>query len=255
MPLNHHYRKSTVYSNGLVIGQNGIPVCTLNGKRLDWYLKRGLAEEITPPKGYSRAIQLNFLPKFNREPQNYELAIIKNECCLCGTPEKLTVHHVVPKVIRKKFPLNQKGRARQWCLLLCLDCHKKVEETTQAVYKVNYPDGVVPMVDRDRILLRRLKGWGLLDRVQAHKYQRLMESAGYANAEEIPGPPTKQESDDLLKLYRKAIDDWALNFIETHGGVEGVKKYFRELFLSFRPIYLPPGYLDIFSDTTRSEAK
>ena len=249
MPINIHYRKNEVYSNGLIIGQNGRPVCTLNGKRLDWYLKRGLAEEVTPPTGYPRAIKLNFLPKYNREPQPYELAIIKNECCLCGAKEKLTVHHVVPKVIRKLFPLPEKNRARQWCLLLCLTCHKKVEDVTQAVYKDSYPHGVIPVVERDRILLRRLKGMGILDRIDGEKYELLMASAGYINAEDIPGPPTQAEEDELhalySKLHRKAIDNWALKFIEDHDGTEGTKAYFRELFLSFEPQYLPEGYLDL----------
>ncbi len=249
MPLNNHYRKSDVYDNGLVIGQNGRPVCTLNSKRLDWYLKRGLAEEIIPPTKYSRAIKLNFKPKYDRPPERYELAIIRNECCLCGTKNKLTLHHVVPKVIRQRFPPQEKNRSRQWCLLLCLDCHKKVEEITQILYKNNYPNGVNIDEKKSSFVLRRLKGMGILDRLGPEKMEKLMREAGYDTVNEIPAPPTDDENDALHRhasnLHRKAIDKWAHAFIEEHGSIEGTKAYFRELFLSFNPQYVPEGYLDL----------
>ena len=248
MPRHVCYRKADVYDNGLVIGLDGNPSCTLNGERLDWYLKRGLATEVTPPAGYPRAIQLNFKSKFTRSPQPYELAVIKNQCCLCGAKEQLTLHHVVPTVIRKRFPTKEKGRSRQWCLLLCVDCHKNVEDVTQAVYKNGYPPAVIPPVDRDRITLRRLKGMGVLDRIGTDKFNTLMATSGYTNIESIPGPPTREDEKELHRLYstmhHKAIDQWAIKFIEDHGGIERTKAYFRDLFLTFNPKYLPEGYLD-----------
>ena len=221
------------YGNALILSQTGRPLCTLNRKRIEWYLKKGLAEEVTPPAGYPRAIQLNFKAKLDiRNPKPYELAIIKSVCVLCGTKDKLTVHHVVPQCIRKLFPLHEKARARQWCVLLCTKCHKNVEDVTQAVYKKNYP-----------------KGMGILNKLEPDRYDRFMASAGYKTEADIPGPPTKEEERELprlaSKIHRQMLSQWGHDFIADHGGISGTKEYFRNLFLDFHPKYLPTGYLDL----------
>lgn len=238
------------YGNALIIGKDGRHLCTLNRKRIEWYLKRGLAEEVAPPAGYPRAIKLNFKAKLDiRNPKPYELTVLKSICVICGTPDKLTIHHVVPQCIRKLFPLHEKARARQWCVLLCLKCHTNVEEVTQAVYKKDYPKGGIPISARDRILLRRLKSMGILHKLDPDKYDKLMTTSGYKSENDIPGPPTKQEEDELprlsSKIYRQQLSQWGHDFIANHGGIGGTKIYFRNLFLDFKPKYLPTGYLDL----------
>jgi len=238
------------YGNALILSQTGQPLCTLNRKRIEWYLKRGLAEEVTPPEGYPRAIQLNFKAKLDiRNPKPYELAVLKSICVLCGTMDKLTVHHVIPQCIRKLFPLSEKARSRQWCVLLCVKCHKNVEDITQAVYKKDYPKNGVPNAAKDRITLRRLKGMGILNKLDPERYARFMTSAEYKTEADIPNPPTKEEEQDLprlvSKIHRQQLSQWGHKFIADHGGISGTKKYFRSLFLDFNPQYLPTGYLDL----------
>ena len=182
-----------------------------------------------------------------RNPKSYELAIIKSQCVICGATDKLTIHHVVPQCIRKRFPVSEKARARQWCVLLCTKCHKNVEEVTQAVYKKDYPKSTVPIIEGDQILLRRLKGMGILHKLDPEKLARLLSSAGYKSISDIPSPPTNDENHSIPKLvskfHRKLLTNWSHNFIASHGGIEGTKSYFRELFLDFKPMYLPIGYL------------
>ena len=177
------------------------------------------------------------------------MAVIKSECVLCGTTDKLTIHHVVPQCIRKLFPLSEKARARQWCVLLCVKCHKNVEDVTQAVYKKHYPKGGVPNVAKDRIILRRLKGMGILYKLDPDKMSKLMASAGYEFVTDIPGPPTREEEQELprlaSKIHRQMLSQWGHDFILDHGGISGTKAYFRNLFLDFHPKHLPTGYLDL----------
>ena len=237
------------YSNALVLSQAGEPLCTLQSKRCRWYLSRGLAKEVDPPAGYPFAIQLNFKAKFQRPPKPYEIAIIENRCVICGAKKKLTMHHVVPHVIRKLFPKNEKDRSRQWCVLLCLDCHEKVELVTQAVYKKDYPKGVSAVREKSGYTLRYLKSINMIERLDLEKLTRLMNEAGYQTIAEIPMPTTAEERSSLhhlqSKLHLTAIAEWGHKFIAEHGGIEGTKAYFRELFLEFKPPYVPEGYLDL----------
>ncbi len=240
------------YGNALIIAQDGRHLCTLNRKRIEWYLKKGLAEEVVPPAGYPRAIKLNFKAKLDiRDPKPYELAIIKTECVLCGATKELTLHHVVPQCIRKHFPLHEKARSRQWCVLLCVDCHHKVEEVTQAVYQKDYPKGDIPIPERSSMVLRRLKAMGILHKMDVDKYHTFMSNAGYRTNDDIPGPPTREEEKNIPRLvskrHRALVSQWAKDFISNHGGIAGTKAYFRQLFLDFNPQYLPTGYLDMDS--------
>ena len=240
---------SSHYYNALMLSAEGKPLSTINGKRVNWYLRRNLAVEVTPPEGYPRCIQLNFEANVKRNPQSYEIAIIKNQCVICGAETNLTLHHVVPHVIRKLFPVSEKGRSRQWCVLLCIDCHEKVEAITQAVYKQDYPNGVFLAKEKSSYTLRYLKSINMLDRLEPDKYARMMAEIGYKTEADIPSPATKEEKTALdgiqSKLHQKAITLWGHKFIEDHGGIPGTKAYFRELFLACKPLYIPEGYLDL----------
>jgi len=232
-----------------VLSKSGNPLSTVNGKRVRWYLERNLAVEVTPPEGYPCAIKLNFDAKVERDPTIFEIAVIKNQCVICGANKELTLHHVIPHVIRKLFPVEDKSRARQWCVLLCIDCHEKVEAITQSVYKVDYPQGVYVTQEKASAALRHLKSNDMLTRLPAWKYALLMAEAGYKSDDEIPPAPTKEDRDNVHHTqsleHQKAIAKWGHKFIDSQGGIPGTKAYFRELFLSCKPLYLPEGYLDL----------
>jgi hypothetical protein len=89
----------------------------------------------------------------------------------------------------------------------------------------------------------------MLHQLDPEKFGRLMNEAGYITVADIPEPPTKEEKTSLhgiqSKHHNKAITAWGHKFIEDHGGIEGTKAYFRELFLSCEPTYIPEGYLDL----------
>ena len=249
MPGQRCGNRNRHYTNAVVLSMEGKLLATIDGKRVEWYLKRKLAAEVPPPEGYPRAIQLNFKPKIDREPEIYDIAIVENQCILCGARENLTMHHVIPHVIRKLFPVVEKSRSRQWCVLLCIDCHEKTELVTQAVYKKDYPNGVDLIKEKNQRVLRHLKANNLLDRLDDEKFHRMMAEEEYKTIEDIPEAPTKNDVNNIhmlsSTLHKKAITEWGHKFIADHGGIPGTKTYFRELFMSLKPKYLPPGYLDL----------
>lgn len=236
----------TFYSNVVIISKDGKLLSTISDSRANWYLKKNLATEIHPPVGYSRAIRLSFKPHSDAEPQTYDLNISEDKCVLCGKFSDLTLHHVIPYVIRKYFPLTLKSKARQWCVLLCIDCHEKVETITQPIYKERFPlGGSNPCTNNTLEIIKHKKAF---HKITPEKLKFLFDHSNYKTIDEIPNYTPSRRKENMAersKQHQAKIKQWAEDFIAEHDGVDGVKKYFREMFLLFNPKYLPQGYLEI----------
>ena len=92
-----------------------------NDDKAEWYLSRNLAVWVTkdPP-----VIQLTFTPNGKgHQGDDFYLQYRVNLCVVCGTPEYLTRHHVVPHGIRKYFPDRFKNYSSYDILPMCWECH------------------------------------------------------------------------------------------------------------------------------------
>ena len=240
------------YSNVIIISNGGNLLATISDRKANWYLKKGLAIETLPPIGYPRAIKLKFEADVNRTPKPFEINVNENKCVICGKENKLTRHHVIPWVIRKHFPLQHKQYARQWCVLLCVECHENVELFTQPLYKEKFPQGT-EIKRNTNIALQMIKHNGHLDKLSTEKFANLLEHSTYKSVEEIPPYKNKNKNEFRKTLsiqHKLEIKKWALKFIHEHDDIKGTKTYFRELFLTMNPKYLPEGYLDIEQKTS-----
>lgn len=242
---NHiSHLQGTFYHNVLIVGKNGEPLSTVSTRKANWYVNRKLAEDIIPPKPYPRAIQLNFTHKAKDAPEAWDLHIGNDQCVLCGDTIKLSLHHIVPHVIRRHFPDEHKKHSREWCVLLCTKCHDKVELVSQPVYKKEFPHR-----GRDdksaNLTVQIIKANGNIDKIPAEKLKLLLSWSDYKTVEEIPPYETVNRRDHFHELsvsHREAIKQWALKFVDDHGGIDGTKKYFLELFMTFKPKYLPTWF-------------
>lgn len=235
------------YSNVILIGQDGKLLSTISSRKAKWYLKKKLAEEISAPAPYARAIKINFAHNQPHEVESWDLGVNDNQCVLCGCEESLTLHHIVPRVIRRYFPVEIKGHSREWCVLLCESCHTKVELKTQPIYKKNFPNYIRHGEDW-KISLQVIKDKGNLEKIPTDKLNKMLADANYASIDEIP--PLSAEVRRNLYAYRsnvhqKSIEEWANQFIQEHGGIEGTHQYFLNLFLSCKPKYLPGWFADL----------
>jgi 5-methylcytosine-specific restriction endonuclease McrA len=244
MPSKLQYIKSsTYYSNVLIISKEGKALSTVSDKRANWYLKNNLAHVVTPPEGYPKAIQLTFEPNPCKDPQIFELTVSKDECVLCGKKTHLTLHHVIPYVLRRHFPVEHKARQRQWCVLLCCKCHIKTEDFTQPLYNKDFPSRRINK--NTSFTLQVLKQNGNINKIPPANLKHLFENSAYSSIEEIPAPNRRRYNKQKSIEFQALIKEWAHNFIKDHGGIDGTKAYFRDVFLRLNPKYLPEGYLDI----------
>ena len=239
------------YANVLLIGQDGKHLSTISSKKAKWYLRKNLAVEVPAPEPYARALQINFTHKQVGDAEKWDLEVSDNCCVMCGTTQELTLHHIVPRVIRRYFPFEVKSHAREWCVLLCEDCHIKVEAVSQPIYKVKFPYSS-PKDEHMDMALQVIKHKGNLDKVPAEKLKRMLAESSYATAADIPDLDT--DSNRSLtrfmgtrrsNIQQQLIEAWAKEFIQEHGGIDGTHQYFYDLFMTFNPQHLPKWFIEL----------
>lgn len=112
-----------VYGNFQVLSPDNILMFRCDKKKINWYLKRNLAEYVD-----EFTIRLNFKPNgLGNHNKEFGLSKMKNHCVVCNTQSYLTRHHVVPFCYRKYFPLELKSHNFHDVLLMCVYCHDSYE--------------------------------------------------------------------------------------------------------------------------------
>lgn len=120
--------KKNLLGNFTAFDPNGEFLFNCDSKKANWYVNKKLATWIDDVPGH---FKLNFKPNGigNRKMGKYFTEYIKNQCVICGNGEKLTKHHVVPSCYKKHFPLACKSNDHFDVLLICIDCHERLEES------------------------------------------------------------------------------------------------------------------------------
>lgn len=114
----------TPYENCVILSPSGEMLCRVDEKRIRWYLKRDLAEKISETP---LTIRLKFEPAGSGALDEFLLSQRKNMCVVCGSGEKLTRHHILPRCYRVHFPESIKKHNSYDILVLCSSCHEKYE--------------------------------------------------------------------------------------------------------------------------------
>jgi hypothetical protein len=239
------------YANVIMVDTNGDLLATISHKRADWYLRKKLANEITPPSPYPRAIQLTFENEMREQKVKTDVTLTDDCCVICGNRETLSLHHVIPYVLRRHMPLEHKRYSRIWCVLLCEECHVKAEAFTQPLYKKDFPQRGSYYHDGD-LTLQIIKAKGDIEKVGEEKMKILFARSSYKTVEEIPNNVETTRANRgrrLSESHQEAIKEWAIKFVADNGGVSGIKTLFSDIFMKMNPQYLPDGYLEIHKKT------
>jgi len=117
-------RKFDTNDNWKVFHPNGKHMFTTSKRKADWYLKKNAAVEV----GLNE-IQLIKLPKGEGFADNEIFGLLPrvNRCVVCGSPDNLQRHHVVPYHYRKFMPIDYKSRNHHDVVLICRKHHEEYE--------------------------------------------------------------------------------------------------------------------------------
>jgi hypothetical protein len=235
-----------------MLSADGTPLSTLGSKKASWYLKKCLAFEAPCHEGYSKTIQLLFNPPIRTAITPFSVIPKENRCVRCGRTKRLTLHHVIPYCVKKHFPQEHKGHSSEWCVLLCVNCHLKAEQFSRPLfaeiqYKVKERRFEHPnhRINLARIAFYKLKIiWGL-ELLPEWIINEFLSLAFWSSVDCIPNSHGQLRKRMLRTNYYDFSKEANLKFIEQSGGVDGVKKIFREAFMKTEPKFLSKGFLEI----------
>jgi hypothetical protein len=111
-----------MYSNCKLFSKDGELLSYIGKRRMDWYLKKGLATQISQSE-----IRLLFTHSCRAAQPKLYTEVRKNMCVVCGGQNSLTKHHIVPYAFKKHFPLRYKNRTSFDVAILCTECHESYE--------------------------------------------------------------------------------------------------------------------------------
>lgn len=247
---NHHLKpleKQNLLGNFTAYDPNGDFLFNCDSKKARWYVKRNLATWTNEEQTH---FKLNFTPKGNgnRELGKYFTEYIKNQCVICGCDSKLTKHHVVPSCYKKHFPEKCKSNDHFDVLLICTECHEKIERAYD---------------DRKKLIHKQHKG------SLEHQYNQYKELNSYIRTaqkhEEYLDETRKlimvekankinPEIDSFIKLLNTdlvdvggSLDNEICERVvkDAQDDLKGFIVEWRELFLGHgQPAFLPNGWLD-----------
>jgi hypothetical protein len=207
--------------NFQVLSVEGTLLFRTNKKRVDWYMKRGLAKEIS-----ADTIQLNFQTNGdgNASDPEYYNEIRENKCVKCGTEEHLTRHHIVPSKFRRHFPLSYKDRSSFDIVILCSHCHEDIEKLMYPLEK-RYLKLAGKLIDENNQIIKRNKQRKRLISLREKKldylgaFQTFFQNPDMSLKDALEAPIELEEEIDL---YKEVIDkvnledfiiNWRKNFI------------------------------------------
>lgn len=247
-------KSPTYYGNILVVCPKGTQLCTVDTKRVKWYLSRKLAKIVETISPYQQTVQLMFEPK-GRPKTNYGLSIKATQCVVCGEKEELSLHHVVPHCIRRHFPTKHKTKQHLWCQLLCEKHHLEIERVNSEIIRLDGSQireqkakctSIKSPQSRARLALYHIIKNDQLKKIPQIKLQEILKKAKLKEVPDSPILKTYLEKQVLSTLDKKSRtkSTFGKKFIKNSGGIHATKKLFKERFIAaLSPKFLPYGAL------------
>lgn len=119
-PQNH--TDKPIYENYILQTPDGRDCAVTNKKRIMWYLKRDLVEQVD-----DKIYRFKFMPNGISEDDEFDITLRENKCAQCGTSDKLSKHHTVPYEFRRLFPIEYKDRSSVDIVPMCRKHHDDYE--------------------------------------------------------------------------------------------------------------------------------
>lgn len=225
-------KKEKYYGNVMLFDPNGTALNTVGDKKANWYLKKGLGIKV------EGGVKLLFEPE-SRGNSDFLRQEKANSCFCCGANPPLTLHHVVPTVVRRVF--KSKEHQHAWCVLLCEGCNEMAEVVCRQIYSrdlLKYVQSKQQSPDKLNKFQRLVHSPDWL-KIPVEARNLKLKKYGYSSEAEVPEIKLAVKNE-----YSVETIDWAQNFVIKSGGEESLKTEFRNAFLSLEPKFLQKGYLE-----------
>jgi hypothetical protein len=245
----HAALKSNPYGNCKVFDKDNNLLFRCSPKRVNWYLKRDLAEVINEDPIH---IKLQFETK-NKVSNAFLLSDRENKCVVCGSEEDLSKHHIVPRCYRIWFPVENKSHNSHDVLPLCLDCHTQYEYIAIEFKKQLADEFDAPIhgrIDENQLVLNKAYGYArnliehdftipaqrkdhMIDFIKSiFKLSDVDDAILQELAEKKEGKSQSQEN----KTHGQIV-------VESVGDVYAFEEMWREHFVNeMKPKFLPKGW-------------
>ncbi|KAJ7370831.1 Exonuclease 3'-5' domain-containing protein 2 [Desmophyllum pertusum] len=253
-PYKGTIRKSPLYMNCMLAAPDGSRLCTLDRKKADWYIDKGIGH-LTCLEPYT--VQLKFEPSGRPGSEDsYYLNFKDNVCVVCGSDQSYMRKNIVPHDYRRYFPFVMKDHHSHDILLMCPECHRlsnfcddKLRK--ELANKYNAPLGNAAMA---RLIenpdLKKVKSAAKAlnyagDKLPQDRHQQLsLIVQKYFNASiltpemitEAATMETRKENSDFVSHGQEVVKK-----LREEGKLLEFEKIWRQHFLdTMRPQYLPP---------------
>lgn len=124
-----HAAKTILFDNCIIEAPDGAVLGRCARKKLQWYLDRDMADLVCHDPS---TIRLRFEPSGRKGANDsFNCSGKENVCVVCGRPDNLTRHHIIPHCIVKYMPVECKCHNSHDVVALCLDCHASYEIKSQ----------------------------------------------------------------------------------------------------------------------------
>lgn len=139
--------KKRVYENCKMLSANGDLLCYTDRKRLLWYLKKGLAEEVEPG-AEPLTVRLTFSHRDDDQQagaHEFYSAARSNHCVGCGAGKHYLRYRVVPSCYRRALPEKFKSHRSHDVVLLCVSCHEIAQKAMEQLKRQISEETGVPL--------------------------------------------------------------------------------------------------------------
>ena len=135
-------RKTPLYEGCSMLAPDGSLISYCNRDKLNWYLSKGLAEEV--PNSDPPSIILKFRPSGKTGSEtclaletSMEIQSNANICVVCGSDKSYQKYYVVPRCYRQYFPKTAKFHCSHDVILLCQFCHLRCS-AEEEIFKLRF---------------------------------------------------------------------------------------------------------------------
>lgn len=229
-----------LYYDCIMLSPDGQPMFHESPKRINWYVKKGLAKIVsTKPL----TAQLIFEPRGREAITEFESSKRDSLCVVCGNTYGLSKHHIVPHCYRKHLREQNKCHKAHDVVALCDSCHEIYEREHAEKRKQELARHYgVPIVSDEIKIARRvmLRARALLqDPIPPDRRRQLIESiAGLLNCS-VEEVNLRELSENKWVRKLKSHGEILMSKVDQHEFVVMWRQHFIE---TMKPKYMPKGW-------------